>query len=91
MGLCDDLSDYAHLYFLSIYGSPQQVKAIFSLLASGRNIELIIEEKQIKLERRGGFSLRFKGINLGYGKRHGLKWTEKLERISSSGHLLKRG
>jgi len=80
MGLYDNISDYAHLYFLSIYGSPQQVKAIFSMLASGRKIELIIEEKEIDLERRWGYSLRFKGINLGYGKRHGLIWTENIGR-----------
>ncbi len=78
MGLCDNLSDYSHLYFLSIYGSPQQVKAIFSLLASGHKIEVIIEERKIDLERKWGCSLRFKGINLGYGKRHGLVWTENI-------------
>jgi hypothetical protein len=80
MGLCDNVSEYAQMYFLSLYGSPQQVKAIFSLLASGRKIELIRDESRIGLERKWGCGLRFKGITLGYGKRHGLVWTESISK-----------
>jgi hypothetical protein len=66
-----------YIYFLSIYGSPQQVKAIFSLLALGREILLIKDEEVISPLRREFWSnFRFKSFSLGYGKRHGLAWSE---------------
>jgi len=74
MGLYDK-KDY--VYFLSIYGSPQQVKAIFSLLVMGRELLLIRDDNgAISLKRRWGGNFRFRAFSLGYGKRHGLIWSE---------------
>lgn len=64
-----------YLRLLSIYGSPQQVKAIFGVLASGYDCRVTIDSKEITLERRYS-SLRFRSTSLGYGKRHGLIWSE---------------
>jgi len=62
------------LHFLSIYGAPQQTKAIFSSLAAFKELQVGGDEF-----RRPHDSLRFRGYSLGYGKHHGLIWTDKLD------------
>ncbi|OPY69941.1 MAG: hypothetical protein A4E57_00819 [Syntrophorhabdaceae bacterium PtaU1.Bin034] len=62
------------LHFLSIYGAPQQTKGIFSALASGK--ELTIGDDEFHRPRD---SLRFRGYSLGYGKHHGIIWTDNLD------------
>ncbi len=62
------------LHFLSIYGAPQQTKAIFSALAASR--ELLIGNDEF---RRPRDSLRFRGYSLGYSKHHAIIWTERLD------------
>ncbi len=62
------------LHFLSIYGAPQQTKAIFSALATWKDLQIADDEF-----RRPSDSLRFRGYSLGYGKHHGLIWTDQLD------------
>jgi hypothetical protein len=62
------------LHFLSIYGAPQQTKAIFSALAAWKELQIGNDEF-----RRPRDSLRFRGYSLGYGKHHGIIWTDKLD------------
>ncbi len=62
------------LHFLSIYGAPQQTKGIFSALAAGK--ELIVGDDEFQRPRD---ALRFRGFSLGYGKHHGIIWTDKLD------------
>jgi len=62
------------LHFLSVYGAPQQTKAIFSALAASK--ELRIGDDDF---RRPRDALRFRGYSLGYGKHHGIIWTDQLD------------
>ena len=62
------------LHFLSVYGAPQQTKAIFSALAASK--ELYIGDDEF---RRPRDALRFRGYSLGYGKHHGIIWTDRLD------------
>ena len=62
------------LDFLSIYGAPQQTKAIFSALAASK--ELLIGEDEFQRPRH---ALRFRGFSLGYGKHHAIIWTDQLD------------
>jgi hypothetical protein len=62
------------LYFLSIYGAPQQTKGIFSALAASKELQIGDDEF-----RRPRDPLRFRGYSLGYGKHHGIIWTDKLD------------
>jgi hypothetical protein len=62
------------LHFLSIYGAPQQTKAVFSALASWKELQIGDDEF-----RRPRDALRFRGYSLGYGKHHGIIWTERLD------------
>ena len=62
------------IHFLSIYGAPQQTKGVFSALAASK--ELQIGEDEF---RRPRDALRFRGYSLGYGKHHGIVWTERLD------------
>ena len=62
------------LHFLSIYGAPQQTKAIFSALAAWKELQIGDDEF-----RRPRDALRFRGYSLGYGKHHGIIWTERLD------------
>ncbi len=74
MGLYDSSYSANKTYFLSIYGAPQVVKAVFSALATGR--ELTVND-DLKIQR-GDDHLKFRGFSLGYGKQHGLIWIENL-------------
>ena len=62
------------LHFLSIYGAPQQTKAIFSALAASKELQIGDDEFQ-----RPRDALRFRGYSLGYGKHHGIIWTDRLD------------
>ena len=62
------------LHFLSIYGAPQQTKAIFSALAASKELQVGNDEF-----RRPRDALRFRGYSLGYGKHHGIIWTDRLD------------
>src|SRR5271157_1807980 len=62
------------LHFLSVYGAPQQTKAIFSALAASKELHIGDDEF-----RRPRDSLRFRGYSLGYGKHHGIIWTDRLD------------
>jgi hypothetical protein len=59
--------------FLSIYGAPQQTKALFSALAASRGI-CIGED----LYYRTPQAIRCKGLTLGYAKSHAVIYTEDL-------------
>ena len=62
------------LHFLSVYGAPQQTKGVFSALAAWKDLQIGDDEF-----RRPRDSLRFRGYSLGYGKHHGIVWTERLD------------
>jgi hypothetical protein len=67
-------------YFLSVYGSPQQVKGIFSSLATGRDVQLLQGKDTLVdvLKRDYSDTLRFKGGKIGYGKQYGIIWSESI-------------
>jgi hypothetical protein len=81
-GLYLDNSCRLELKFLSIYGSPQQVRAVFALLAQNHDVDVVEvkdgEEEVFSLTRGWQEGLRFKSYPLGYGKRHALIFTEEL-------------
>jgi len=67
------------LKFISIYGSPQQVRAVFALLVANKTIEVIDEKGEIISLDRGWYDgMRLKTFPLGYAKRHGLIFIEGL-------------
>ena len=81
IGLYD--ASYYHnnfLKILSLYGSPQQVKAIFGILASGDSCQVIAEDKEVWIRRDHYKELRFRSMSLGYGKKHGLIWVGDINR-----------
>lgn len=66
----------ASLYVLSIYGSSQQVKAIFATLAQGEPIEMAIDDQEYVVRRTQDDTIRFRGYGIGYGKQHALIFAE---------------
>ena len=58
---------------LSIYGAPQQTKALFSVIASGKTVFA----GDIPLERPRE-AIRFKGSKIGYAKHHGIITSEQV-------------
>jgi len=76
-GLYDGSHHDNFLKALSIYGSPQQVKAIFGIPVSGSECYVTVENETIWI-RRDYDELRFRSTGLGYGKRHGLIWTRDI-------------
>ena len=64
------------MVLLSIYGSPQQTKAVFSALASGREITLMPDG--IYLDRPIDSTLRARGWSMGYGKHHMIIWDDEI-------------
>jgi len=66
---------WSYVKFLSIYGSPQEVKAILSGLVSRKQVEVSgVGELDVSCYDR----FRFRVVSLGYGKKHGLLRTESL-------------
>lgn len=81
-GLYNEHYSQNYVYLLSLYGSPQQVKAIFSLLSTLWYLEVKIKDQNIHIQREYKASLKFKGYSIGYGKQHGIIWAEDInERI----------
>lgn len=75
MGLYLDGDYNKTVFILSVYGASQQVKAIFSAFSLGNNILL---DKTV-LTRDWSTSIRFKGRSLGYGRYHGMLWTDDIK------------
>jgi len=75
MGLYRKDAYWSYIKFLSIYGSPQEVKAILSGLVSRKPVE-VSEAGEIEVSYYDRF--RFRMFSLGYGKKHGLLRTESL-------------
>lgn len=66
---------------LSLYGSPQQVRAIFALLVGRQSVEVSGEGMgNIEITVDYKDSLRLKTFTLGYGKRHALIYVEDLSK-----------
>ncbi len=62
----------------SIYGSVQQVRALFSLFSMGHELSLVNNDGESVVNlRRDRDILRFKGYSIGYGKQHGMVWNEQ--------------
>jgi len=80
MGLYEAGERCNTLVLLSIYGSPQQTKAVFSAIATSREARVLPDNMAI---RRGedGSVIRAKGSSIGYGKHHMLVWDEAIERM----------
>ncbi len=66
--------DIHTIHFLSIYGAPQQTKALFSALASYRRLTAGRDTFT-----RPADALRYRGFSMGYGKHHNVIWTEQLD------------
>ena len=78
-GLYNNAYGSNHVKFLSLYGSPQQVRAIFALLVGNRGVDVIDGGVEVlALDRSWGDGLRLKTFPLGYGKRHGLIFTDDI-------------
>lgn len=71
--LYDNRTYTTQVHLLSIYGAPQQTKALFSLLASSRT--LCADETFLE---RAPEPIRFKGTKIGFAKHHGFIWSEKV-------------
>jgi hypothetical protein len=72
-GLFERQNGHNSLTFLSIYGAPQQTRAIFSALASNNAVEVNGEELY-----RDRPALRYRSTSIGYAKQHALIWTEEM-------------
>jgi hypothetical protein len=83
-GLYAGNSHRSAVKFLSLYGSSQQVRAIFALLVEGRDVQVVSvdngEEDAFSISKEWQEGLRLKTYPIGYGKRHGLIFTEGLGR-----------
>lgn len=66
------------LLVASIYGAAQQVKALFSLFSMGHQLNYVFpdSDRSISFSRDRSSTLRFKGTSVGYGKQHGLIWSD---------------
>ena len=72
-GLYSDSGENKTLSLLSIYGSPQQTKAVFSALAESKAIKVLPD--LFELTRPS--SLRGRGRSIGRGRHHMLIWSEE--------------
>jgi len=61
---------------LSIYGAPQQVKAVASALLGFKTLETTEKDGTATRLSRSYLNYRFRSFSLGYGKCHGLIWEE---------------
>jgi hypothetical protein len=61
---------------LSIYGAPQQVKAVASALLGFKDLENSEQDGTKTRLSRSYLNYRFRSFSLGYGKCHGLIWEE---------------
>ncbi|MEW6542446.1 MAG: hypothetical protein AB1411_02420 [Nitrospirota bacterium] len=65
------------IVLLSVYGSPQQTRAISALLATGQVLLADGPAGQL-IELRRPEQLRIRGRAIGYGKQHLLLWDEQI-------------
>ncbi len=81
MGLVE-MGRYSNeLLFLSFYGSVQQVRALFSLFATGHELKIVSRDgEEFSATKRFGAESRQKTFSLGYGKRHSLIYTADLHK-----------
>jgi hypothetical protein len=61
------------IQFLSIYGAAQQTKALFSALAGSRFVEVAGNRYN-----RPNTGMRYKGFSIGWGKSHGVIYSEEV-------------
>jgi len=82
IGVPSDLCLYTEGYssnpvkLMSIYGAPQQVKAVASALLGFKNLEVTEKDGTATRLSRSYLNYRFRSFSLGYGKCHGLIWEE---------------
>lgn len=67
------LHEKGSVYIMSIYGAPQEVKAISAALSDCRY--LTVSGEDCELFRHTEYFYRFKGTSIGYGKMHGIVWV----------------
>ena len=67
------------ILLLSVYGAPQQVKALLARVVMGENVSLLYGEEQQVLHKNWRSSHRIKIFSIGYGKVHGLLWEEDID------------
>lgn len=72
-GLYRDSGGNKSLILISIYGSPQQTKAVFSSLAENKPVKVLPDVYE--LDRPS--ALRGKGRAIGRGRQHMLIWSEE--------------
>ena len=72
-GLYSDAGGNKTLILLSIYGSPQQTKAVFSALAESKVVKILPDS--FELTRPS--SLRGRGRSIGRGRHHMVIWSEE--------------
>lgn len=71
-------NDSATMILLSLDGSENQVRGLFSALATNNQIEMTNGEEHFHLTRGWQGHLRFNKWRIGYGKYHALIWNEEL-------------
>jgi len=67
------------ILLLSIYGAPQQVKALLARLVMGEDISLLYGRGKHVLHKNWRSNYRMKIFSIGYGKVHGLLWQEAID------------
>src|SRR3972149_8476764 len=72
-GLYSDSGGNKTLILLSIYGSPQQTKAVFSAMVESKAIKVLPDS--FELTRPS--SLRGRGRSIGRGRHHMVIWSEE--------------
>lgn len=72
-GLYSDSGGSKSLILLSIYGSSQQTKAVFSALAESRAVKVLPDAYELTRPS----SLRGRGRSIGRGRHHMLLWSEE--------------
>src|SRR3990170_3937999 len=72
-GLYSDSGGDKSLILISIYGSPQQTKAVFSSLAENKPVKVLPDAYELIRPS----SLRGRGRSIGRGRQHMLIWSEE--------------
>ncbi len=67
------------ILLLSIYGAPQQVKALVARFVMGENIYLLSGEDRYSLHKNWRSNYRMKIFSIGYGKVYGVLWQENID------------
>lgn len=69
-------SSVKEMLLLSVYGSPQQTKAVFASIASAK--QLIVLPDDIYVRRSRDTTIRGRGWSVGYGKSQMIIWDENI-------------